>query len=344
MLANLKTVIQNAADTALAARFASFVERIHPARANHLQVLTYHRIDAPQSNSDLAPSTLSATPATFRRQMEHLSAHYRAVSLAEVIAAYRGQARIPPRAVLITFDDAYQDFADHAWPILRDLGLPATLFVPTAYPDHPERTFWWDRLYHAITSAEAAARCEFPWGIANLSTPAKKLRTYRRAVAWIKSLPHHEAMHRVDELAETLQAPPAHSHVLSWDALRRLSAEGLAIGAHTQIHPLLSRISPEEAFAEAAGSLADLRREIPETWPVFAYPGGKFNPAAIEAVRAAGFELAFTTGRGINDLDDLDPFRLRRNNIGLGTTRALFQLRLLPSSRYLNSWRPVTGE
>ena len=207
MLAILKLVAQNAADTALASRFASFLERIHPAGDNQLQVLTYHRIDEPQSNPDLTPSTLSATPAMFRRQMEHLSAHYRVVSLAEVIAAHRGKVRLPPRAVLITFDDAYQDFAEHAWPVLRRLGLPATLFVPTAYPDHPERTFWWDRVYHAVAQGEARRRSRLPWGIADLSTRSGKQRAYKHTIAWLKSMPHDAAMHCVEEIAAQLQAP-----------------------------------------------------------------------------------------------------------------------------------------
>jgi len=344
MTAIFKHVLQNAGDTALVSRFVSFLEHVNPAIDNRLQVLTYHRIDDPEACPDLAPSTLSATPAMFRQQMAHLDLRYRVVSLAEVMAAVRGESRLPPRAVLLTFDDAYQDFAEHAWPILRRFGLPATLFVPTAYPDQPQRLFWWDRLYHAITKADARQRCRFPWGAVELSTPSARRRAYQRTVVWIKSMPHETAMQCVEQLVQQLQISSAPSRVLSWDALRRLSAEGVAIGAHTQTHPLMHRISPERALAEAAGSLADLRREIPGAWPVFAYPGGKFSAAAVEAVRKAGFELAFSTGRGINDLSDLDPLRIRRNNIGLGTTRAIFQFRLLPWSIYFNRWRPVTGQ
>ena len=54
----------------------------------------------------------------------------------------------------MTFDDAYCDFADHAWPVFRRLGVPVTLFVATEYPDHPDRAYWWDRLHAGLSVAD----------------------------------------------------------------------------------------------------------------------------------------------------------------------------------------------
>src|SRR5438477_279294 len=51
---------------------------------------------------------------------------------------------LPGRAVLITFDDGYQDFADEAFPLLERHGFPATVFVVT---DAAERTSRWDAAY-----------------------------------------------------------------------------------------------------------------------------------------------------------------------------------------------------
>ena len=57
---------------------------------------------------------------------------------------FRGR-RAPPNAVLVTFDDGYAD-VEAAVPLLRRSGVPATFFVPTAYPD-AGRLFWWDRVW-----------------------------------------------------------------------------------------------------------------------------------------------------------------------------------------------------
>ena len=89
--------------------------------------------------------------------MRHLQRRYRVVSLAGVLEAARRRTPLPARAVLVTFDDAYRDFLDAAWPILEKHRIPATMFVPTAYAAEPERSFWWDRLHRCFTNTTRAA-------------------------------------------------------------------------------------------------------------------------------------------------------------------------------------------
>ncbi len=97
---------------------------------NLLWVLTYHRVDWPDARPDLYPGLIGATPPDFAAQMELVAERYQAVSLNQVVEAYRDEgAPLPPRSVLITFDDAYEDFQKHAWPVLRQHGLPAALFA-----------------------------------------------------------------------------------------------------------------------------------------------------------------------------------------------------------------------
>jgi peptidoglycan/xylan/chitin deacetylase (PgdA/CDA1 family) len=90
-------------------------------------------------------------------------------------------APLPPRAVLITFDDAYDDFGKTAWPILQHFRLPATLFVPTAYPDQPQRAFWWDRLYRAMVLASASEVYSAPLGTLPLGNSVERYRSLWRA-------------------------------------------------------------------------------------------------------------------------------------------------------------------
>jgi hypothetical protein len=95
--------------------------------------------------------------------------------------------------VLLTFDDAYRDFAEHAWPVLRSHGLPAVLFVPTAFPGDPERSFWWDRLYRAFACARREEALPSAAGVLPLRTPAERARSFRRVRDRVKALPHREA-------------------------------------------------------------------------------------------------------------------------------------------------------
>jgi Polysaccharide deacetylase len=129
----------------------------HSAPAQRLLVLTYHRIGDP---AGAPPGMVSASPRGFERQMRWLGTSGRAVSLDQVLAARAGTASLPPGAVLVTFDDAYADFRERAWPVLRRHAVPVTLFVPTAFPGRPGAIFWWDRLYAAVAGARGSLDTE----------------------------------------------------------------------------------------------------------------------------------------------------------------------------------------
>jgi peptidoglycan/xylan/chitin deacetylase (PgdA/CDA1 family) len=136
-------------------------------------------------------------------------------------------------------------------------------------------------------------------------------------------------MRFVDELCAGLGAPPARGHVLGWDELRGLAREGVALAAPTRTHPLLSRVSLEEVRDEAAGSRRDLEREIGAVPPAFAYPSGSFTNDVVRALGEEGFEVAFTTEAGVNDLRRPHWLRLRRLNVTLNTSLPLLRARML---------------
>jgi len=294
-----------------------------------LRVLTYHRVAPITSRPRLDPRNISAVPEEFRRQLRYLKKSWQVVSLDEVRDAVLGEGKLPSRAVLITFDDGYRDFLDHAWPVLDSLGLPATMFVPTGFPDRPSRTFWSDRLWRAFTRAPLQVFQLPEIGPLRLTTPPERQASLRRFQRYLKSLPHVEAaalVHRICvELGPEEEQP---ADVLSWEQLRGLAARGLAICPHSRSHALLTRLSPEMAEAEIAGSLSDLRRELGGVEPVFCYPNGSHDDAVVDAAVRAGIRLAFTTMDGHNLPASADPLRLRRTNITRRTTVSLLGLRL----------------
>ena len=322
-----------AAQSRAFARLVELLERLDGGRDDLLPVLTYHRVAHPDDPSGRYPGLVSATPAAFATQMRHLAGARRALSLGELLEVRAGRARLPRRAVMVTFDDAYRDFGKHAWPVLESLGAPVTLFVPTAYPDHPERRFWWDRLYRALTAASATV-IETPLGALPLGGEGERRHALRRLRDHLKALPHAQAMAIVDDLTGDLQPPPE-PDVLGWDELRDLAARGVALAAHARSHALLDRIPVAEARDELAGSLADLRREIGAAPPVFAYPGGAHDPAVIDMLRAEGVLIAFTTERGTNELRRAEWLRLRRINVGGRSTLPAIRAQLLPLARHL---------
>jgi len=94
----------------------------------------YHRV--PPRPPDAPAPTWNVTPTALRGQLKGLLARgYRAWPLRKVLDFNRQGRPIPPRTFVVTFDDGYENNYSQAWPVLRELEVPATIFVATAYLD-----------------------------------------------------------------------------------------------------------------------------------------------------------------------------------------------------------------
>jgi peptidoglycan/xylan/chitin deacetylase (PgdA/CDA1 family) len=323
----------SAVNSPASSKIIGVLERINQRFPNLLRVLTYHRIE--ETNSDpSAYHRVTVTPEKFDRQMQFLAAQYLVLSMPDLLEANLNGRSLPPSSAIVTFDDAYGDFATHAWPILKKYHIPATLFVPTAFPDHPERVFWWDRVHYAIFENKNLSELNTDFGCLSLKTDVERKRAFDRIRETVKSLPDEEAMDWVDEICSELSALPRRNDVLGWDDLRRLAKEGVTLGAHTRNHPMMDRISIEVVDEEIEGSLMDLKRETGAALPIFAYPGGHVTSGVEDRLRRAGIFVAFSTNRGINDLKRVNWMRLNRINVGPRTTLPVLRTQLLPWSGY----------
>jgi peptidoglycan/xylan/chitin deacetylase (PgdA/CDA1 family) len=99
--------------------------------AEALPILVYHAV-SDDATSQFRPYAIS--PARFAEHVAILQ-DLGCVTLTLGDAAHRlfDRARLPDRAVVLTFDDAFGDFAEHAVPTLIAANFVATLFVPSAY-------------------------------------------------------------------------------------------------------------------------------------------------------------------------------------------------------------------
>jgi peptidoglycan/xylan/chitin deacetylase (PgdA/CDA1 family) len=97
-------------------------------------IVTYHRIAPPVAA--LPKPTHNVTPERFRAQLAGLLARgFRFWSLSRILACNQRQEPVPPRTLAVTFDDGFQTVYTHAWPVLQELRVPATVFLSTAYLD-----------------------------------------------------------------------------------------------------------------------------------------------------------------------------------------------------------------
>jgi peptidoglycan/xylan/chitin deacetylase (PgdA/CDA1 family) len=258
-------------------------------RQPHITILGYHRV----SDALPDPFDLAVTPAELDAQLGFLAREARPVSLAQAVNEL-ASGEIPPRTVVLTFDDGYEDTLTAALPALRRHGVPATVFVTTGNPGKP---FWWDafaadvlgceRLPARITIKAARVRHE-------LST-RERGRFLLRAVALLQAIdqPHRE------EILSYLREQCGHgepivpARALFPEEIARLAADELIeIGAHTVTHPPLAGLSRARQRAEIVDNQRALASAVGAPVRFFSYPHGSFTPATVGIVREAGFSAA----------------------------------------------------
>lgn len=304
------------------------VRRLEGDQTNRLLVLTYHAV---------------TDAVTFEKHMSFLATNYQPVDIHDVLKAVNGSGPpLPPRALLVTFDDAYRSFGECAWPLMRRYGMPAMVFVPTAFPGATDNVFWWDRLEEAVLTTARRDALDSPAGSLPLQTDAQRRESLKQLKKCLWGMPQTELLAWVHELCGRLGVTESCSRVLGWDQLRRLKQQGVTLAPHSRTHPDMSRLSREEARDEIAGSFEDLQKEIGTVLPIFAYPGGYYNRETLMALAQESFLLAFATLRGTNDLEKVSEgftrFELRRNHIDAEASLPVLRSRLLYASRFLNQW------
>jgi peptidoglycan/xylan/chitin deacetylase (PgdA/CDA1 family) len=101
------------------------------ASGGGLRVLMYHRV------SPRRVDTYTTSPERLRMHLRLVAASYRPVSPATVLRSIEQRLPLPDRAVLLTFDDAFLEHYRYAYPVLREEGMEALLFVPTDHLAEP---------------------------------------------------------------------------------------------------------------------------------------------------------------------------------------------------------------
>ncbi|MFN3630898.1 MAG: polysaccharide deacetylase family protein [Casimicrobiaceae bacterium] len=100
------------------------------SEAAGLHILSYHDVHLDEEALRRSGDRLGVTVNQLARHFTLLrDLGYTVVSFQQVEAALRGEGRLPPRAVLLTFDDGYQSFHRHVVPLLRAFGYPAVLAI-----------------------------------------------------------------------------------------------------------------------------------------------------------------------------------------------------------------------
>lgn len=309
-------------------------------------VLMYHRVLTPADEArSWSHPGIGVRADNFARQVALLKRSFTPLTLDAFAAHLRERRPFPPGACLVTFDDGWLDTGTVAWPVLREAGVPAVVFLPSDYIG-TGAMFWQERLRALLYDVWRHARADaaFAGRAAALLDAHGYPRLLEVAEADIRPVLMDAVLSRkygaLDAAAtltsdlESLLAGRARAEVsdafLTWPQVGALAAEGLVFGGHGRSHRLLTDIPLDEVAGEAADARDAIAAVLGAPPATFAYPNGNWNPAVAERVAGAGYRLAFTTDHGHVGPGD-SAMSLRRVNIheGATATPAMFVARLL---------------
>lgn len=267
------------------------------AGARRLCILNYHRVlPQPDPLLDSEP-----TIETFRWHMALLARSFNVLPLHDAIEML-GTRDMPPRAVAVTFDDGYRSTHDLALPVLREFGLPATVFVTTG---HIGKGSMWNDVILEATRRLPASRLDLrELGLDNysLSTLADRQDTARVLTERAKYLSPAERARLNHRLEALVGCSLEQELMLTREMLLALDHGGIEIGGHTVTHPILTCIDDDAARDEIVNNKLQLEAMLGKPLRLFAYPNGKpgldFDERHARMVSEAGYHAAFTTAAG----------------------------------------------
>lgn len=306
-----------------------------------LFVLTYHRI-AERSNDWFYAPVISATPHSFRTQVEWLQNRMRILTLPELDARIRAGGSWNEPVALVTFDDGYRDNFEVAVPILKELNIPATFFIPTEFLESPKLP-WWDHIAYIVKKTHRR-RLELKRGPSG-SQPSLVIELdgvsrddaampIIRAVLdeSIKDLPWFLERLTVEAEVNVEAEKLGGALFMTWEQVQDL-ADGdgrLTIGSHGHRHHSFAKLDTESQQHELVVSKGILEKRLGREILAIAYPFGwvgTYSQATKMLVQEAGYRLAFASRAGVNLAGRLDPFEINRFGVGSGDSVALLRAR-----------------
>ncbi|NGZ01757.1 MAG: hypothetical protein CV090_01750 [Nitrospira sp. WS238] len=309
-------------------------------------VLTYHRVlTADEVSKQSVQPGMYVLDNVFARQMRFVKDHFTVLSLPELLKRWqRDQWDTQARYCVITFDDGWLDNYRHAYPVLKRLSIPATIFLPTDYVGSDE-WFWPDQLSFLLrVVAGRHARGESTTNVEGVLShylkeaaplSAGSLSRHEQMADQIIERCKHLPIERIRELVATLERElgvslPQERVIVNWDEVREMSLGGVSFGSHSCSHRIMTTITPDEVANELERSRRVLMDQGVNYVPVFCYPNGNSDLRIQHQVQACGYEAAVGVRAGVEGRTPENRYAIRRMGIhnDMTETIPLFSFRL----------------
>lgn len=271
---------------------------------DNLTVAMFHRVlpvtDPGHAGAD---PEWTMTPASFAQCLEFFRRHYNVVTPDQVFAALRGEGKLPPCSLLITFDDGWADTAEYAQPVLDRFAMPALVFVAGGAINRT-RPFWEELVFSFLATQpnglalleQTLARLDMaPLGI----TPGHACdeSTIRAVIRELSQRDRNAVLALADALPHGDSAPA----MMNTAQLLAMAAAGHTIGGHGMTHQPLTRVEDlEQEMRAAQQSVTELLHTA--RIDSMSMPHGASSQTVIQQCRAAGYRYLFNSESHLNRL------------------------------------------
>ncbi len=263
-------------------------------RNKRLCVLGLHRVlDRAERLMTASEPSIIIAAENFPLMLEYLSRRFQFVSLSDFLSGWMVDNRKP--MCLLTFDDGWRDNYDHAYPVLKAMGIPALIFLTTGQLES-QSPFWVERLRAACADAEILQRARLMVR-PDVALDARNV-TVEDLTEYLKRLPAENRNRIMRSLLGDSGTTNACDTMLDWAQVREMAANGIEFGGHTDTHPLLTYEDDDTIGRELRICKQKIEGAIGRTVLAFAYPNGDCDARVREHVRRVGFACGFTTQRG----------------------------------------------
>ena len=270
-------------------------------------ILMYHSVrEDPLQFADLIDPGITHATSIFRRHMEIIAREFVPVTLDDILLFLRGEAKLPRRAVAVTFDDGFADNAEIAAPILDHFGIRAAFYATVDLIGTP-RVPWYCRLRYAFS---ATRKTEWKdtfngrtWSLRDPTARNAALSHAFNMCAPMVADRQEECIRQIEAALEAEFPTGGQRVMMSWDQLRRLRANGHIVGSHTLTHPNVAHVTDDEDVRkELVGSKRRIESELGLEVVHFSYPHPALSPQwsdrTVKMSASAGYKSAVTTTLG----------------------------------------------
>jgi peptidoglycan/xylan/chitin deacetylase (PgdA/CDA1 family) len=307
---------------------------------NKAVIFMYHRVlpqDLVQGTDIPVQPGMYVTPASLRLHLSYLKAHFLIISLAELVRRLQAGEDIS-RCAVVTFDDGWQDNYTYAFPILKELKVPATIFLASGFVG-TSRWFWPEQISWAVRSVrrkrvdlsllpDALSRIMRREDHMNMEVEESSELIISEMKSWDE--PQRLSVANSCSLLREKTTGESKRLLMNWDEAREMFQSGLVnFGSHTVSHAMLDHLPLEQVQQELLECAADIHSEIDVSAEFFAFPNGNYTQQVLSILPSFGITAAVTTKRGLVNENSL-LLELPRIAVheDVSHTQALFQWRL----------------